>query len=117
MPARNQPKPNGKKAGRPGKQAAKPKKPLGWLPVPPEVEKQVRESMKGAPENEIRDQINEETLSYYYGGDVVLVRMDERGVEVIAAGDDVGPAVRTLTPEQRQIYGMDWPIVWGGMIL
>lgn len=117
MPARNKPKANGKKAGRPGKRAAKPKKPLGWLPVPPEVEKQVRESMPGAPENEIRDQINFDTLRYYYGGDVVLVREDERGVEVLAAGDDMGPAIRAMTPEQRQIYGMAWPIPWDGLVL
>jgi hypothetical protein len=89
-------------------------RPLGWLPTPPDLEKEVRAMMPAhASEEAIRYQLNNDVLSYYYGGELVLVRTDfydPRGVEVIAAGDDVAAAVRSMTPEQRAIYGTACPI-------
>jgi hypothetical protein len=97
------------------------KKPLGWLPVPPAVEKMVRESMSGrASEKEVREQINYDTLRFYYGGDIVLVRTDladERGVEVLAVGEGVLAAVQQLSPEGRQVYGTACPIPWDTIVL
>ena len=79
MATRKQAKPKPAKNGGVAalKRPKKLKKPLGWLPVPPTVEKTVRHSMTGrASEREIREQINYDTLRYYYGGDMVLVRAD-----------------------------------------
>ena len=94
-------------------------RPLGWLPPVPQIERTVRETINPiASETAIRRQINYDTLSYYYGGQVVLVRTDfedERGVEVIAVGEDVGPAARAMSLEERHIYGIANPDPWDAL--
>ena len=96
-------------------------KPLGWLPTPPEIERRVRATINPiASEKAIRRQINRDTLSYYYGGQHVLVRCDfedERGVEVVAVGEDVGPMLTAMSIEDRHIYGSACPDPWGVFFL
>jgi hypothetical protein len=96
-------------------------KPLGWLPTPPEIERRVRATINPiASEKAIRRDINYHTLSYYYGGQHVLVRCDmedERGVEVIAVGEDVGTMLAAMSIEDRKIYCSDCPYPWGVLIL
>jgi hypothetical protein len=94
-------------------------RPLGWLPAVPEIERMVRETINPiASERAIRRQINYDTLSYYYGGEVVLVRTDfedERGVEVIAVGDEAWPTLRAMSLEDRHIYGIATPDPWDSL--
>lgn len=109
-----------KKAGPPKFKKAKPGTPLGWLPPVPEVEKGVRAYMPAiSSEKAIRRQINVETLRYYYGDLTVLVRADfydERGVEVLAVGEDVGRVMWAMTYEQRREYTSAYVEPWADFV-
>src|SRR6266542_5799460 len=84
--------------------------PLGILPIPPKVEKCIRGLMPPiASEKAIRKAILGSTLDYYYGGNIVLVRISDTEVEVRAAGDDVFDAARALTPEEKLEFGIAHP--------
>ena len=100
------------------KVSAEPIRKLGWFKLPPEIEKEVRASQPDfASEEAIQGQLNFDCLRYYFGGEIILVRDDEEGVEVIAVGDDVFEMSRSLTVEQRKIYEIATPIPWGAIVL
>jgi hypothetical protein len=78
-------------------------KPKGRLATPEEVVKLVDGFAGLAPTaEERRRELNNFTLSYYYGGEIVVCRMDDDGVEVMASGDEVGPYLRITPWEERK---------------
>jgi hypothetical protein len=89
-------------------------KPLGLLPVPPQVAEQVADEEArilrkfGAPmPPELRQRLLDDwTLRYYYDGAFVAYRRTPEGVEVLAVGWDeaskyMGPRMSELHPGVR----------------
>jgi len=86
-------------------------KPRGLLPVPPEVEDEIRRQeakveMSPAYRKTLRDRM---TLAYYFEDIDVAFRRTSEGIEVLAAGfDEIAELRKTNTHEALQgvVYGV-----------
>ena len=94
----------------------------GLLPVPPEVKEKVDSYLKSieadgffATPEERRRFINDLTLSWHYGGDIVVLRETPDGSEVLASGDEVFEFYRNAPEEVQQGTVSDHPAVWNGI--
>jgi hypothetical protein len=80
-------------------------RPRGLLPVPAEVEAEVRRqeakhAMTAEYRNTLRDRL---ALEHYFADVEVAFRRTPHGIEVLAAGlDEIAEFLRTSTPPQRQ---------------
>lgn len=86
----------------------------GLLPTPPEVAKLVVREVKRLPmTDEARQRITHDwTLQYYFGGHDVVYRKTPQGVEVLAAGEEIGPLLRKLPSSQRKGIILGHPDPW-----
>jgi hypothetical protein len=86
----------------------------GLLPTPLKVAQLVAREVERLPmTDEARQRVTDDwTLQYYFGGYDVVYRKTPQGVEVLAAGDEIGQFFRKLPSSQRKGIILGHPEPW-----